>query len=292
MSASNANTEKMPERVFFCAISNISSGSCSEDCSFCTQSARFHARIETYREKPIEEIVHEAHAARKNLASGFCLVSSGKGITPSRLAFVTKAARAITAAEPELNIIACNGTATPEDLQRLKESGVGSYNHNLETSEAYYQKICTTHTWRERYETCLAVKASGLRLCSGGIFGMGESEKDRRDLVASLKSLRPDSIAINFFHPNPALPIKDNPLEIEEAFDIIRFVRSELPESRIMIAGGRERMFGSRQGEIFAAGADAIVVGNYLTTSGEAPRHDIEMVQSLGLRIARNCHDD
>ncbi len=291
MNASNANSEKTPKRVFFCAISNISSGSCSEDCAFCTQSAHFHTGIETYRRKPIARIVEEAHAARRSLAVGFCLVSSGKALEASKLAFVTEAARAVKAAEPELNVIACNGTATRDALLVLKESGVGSYNHNLETSESYYRRICTTHSWKERYETCLAIKESGLKLCSGGIFGMGESPRDRKDLVASLKSLEPDSVAINFYHPHPALALPKSDLQIDEALDLIRFVRSELPTSLIMIAGGRERMFGERQEEIFAAGADSIVVGDYLTTGGAAPRQDIQMVQSLGLRIARSCHD-
>ncbi len=281
----------MPKEVFFCAISNISSGSCSEDCAFCTQSAHFAADIPQYRRKSIATIVQEAHRARARRATGFCLVTAGKGITPARLEFVTQAARAVREAEPDLGIIACNGTATFEELCALKEAGVASYNHNLETSEAYYAKICTTHTWRERFETCLRVKEAGLKLCSGGIFGMGERAQDRRALIDALVALEPDSVAINFFHPNAALPLPENTLEVEEALDTIRMVREALPKSRIMVAGGRERMFGARQPEIFAAGCDAIVVGDYLTTAGEAPHRDIEMVTALGLEIARSCHD-
>jgi biotin synthase len=118
---------------------------------------------------------------------------------------------------------------------------------------------------------------------------MGESEKDRLSMIASLKELQPDSIAINFFHPNEALPIKSNTLDIDEALDLIKYVRDELKNSRIMVAGGRERMFGDRVSEIFDAGCNSIVVGNYLTTSGEKPNKDIQMIESLGLEIASNC---
>ena len=275
--------------IYLCAISNISSGSCSEDCSFCTQSGRNHADIETYRQKSVEEVIKEAKKARENRAIGFCLVTAGKGMTDSKLEYVSKTAMAVKKAVPDLNIIACNGTATLEELKELKKCGVGSYNHNLEASENYYRQICTTHTWKERYQTCENVKVAGLNLCSGGIFGMGESVEDRVSMIASLKQLQPASIAMNFFHPNEALPIKSNSLDIEIAFDLIRYMKNELKNSRIMVAGGRERMFGDRVSEIFKAGANSIVIGNYLTTSGEAPNKDIEMIESLGLEIAKSC---
>ncbi len=276
--------------VFLCAISNISSGSCSEDCSFCTQSARYSAQIEVYKYKEISQIVNEAKRAKENRAVGFCLVTSGKGMNDAKLEYVSKAATAVKKAVPDLNIIACNGTATLEELRELKKSGVGSYNHNLETSENFYKSVCTTHDWSERYQTCVNVKDAGLKLCSGGIFGMGENKKDRESLVASLVSLSPKSVAINFFHPNDALPIKSNPLNIDEALKVITYVKKNLQNSKIMIAGGRERMFKSRVSEIFKAGANAIVIGDYLTTLGIKPSDDIKMIESLGLEIAKDCN--
>jgi len=289
MNVSNVSTESMPKSpIFLCAISNIASGSCNEDCSFCTQSVRYGADIERYKEKPIEAIVKEAIAAQENQAIGFCLVTAGKGITPARLRFVCDAAEAVKKAVPELNIIACNGLAKKEDLQTLKDHGVGSYNHNLEASEAYYKKICTTHTWGERYETCLRAKDVGLNLCSGGIFGMGESEEDRYSLIQSIKEIQPVSIAMNFFHPNEALPLQKS-LTADESLSWIKRMREAMPKQRVMVAGGREITFKDRQGEIFEAGANAIVIGNYLTTSGEAPNQDIQMLKSLGLEIAQSC---
>jgi len=287
----SANIGLMPSRqVFLCAISNISSGSCNEDCSFCTQSVRFKADINRYRQKPIDEIVIEAKRARDNMAIGFCLVTAGKGITPSKLEFICEAAKAVKKEVPNLNIIACNGTATIEELKILKESGVGSYNHNLESSQAYYEQICTTHSWEERYQTCLNVKEVGLNLCSGGIFGMGESENDRESLIQSICELEPASVAMNFFHPNVALPLEKT-LDIEESLSWIRKMRKSVgDQTRVMVAGGREISFKDRQGDIFKSGANSIVVGNYLTTTGNEPHHDIEMIKALGLEIAVDCN--
>ena len=289
MNVSNVNIESMPKSpIFLCAISNIASGSCNEDCSFCTQSVRYGANIERYKEKPIVTIVEEAKRARENQAIGFCLVTAGKGITPNTLRFVCDAAEAVKKEVPELNIIACNGLATKEDLQTLKNHGVGSYNHNLEASEAYYKKICTTHTWAERFQTCMNVKEMELNLCSGGIFGMGETQEDRSSLVASIKELQPVSIAMNFFHPNVALPLEKS-LTSEESLLWIKTMRKEMPTQRIMIAGGREITFKDKQIEIFEAGANAIVIGDYLTTAGNAADKDITMLKSLGLEIAQSC---
>ncbi len=272
--------------IFLCAISNISSGSCSEDCSFCTQSARYKADIQTYKQKSIDQIVNEAKAARANRAVGFCLVTSGKGMNDQKLEYVCQAATAVKKAVWDLNIIACNGTATVDELKELKKCGVGSYNHNLESSENYYRKICTTHSWSDRYQTSLNVKKSGLKLFSGGIFGMGESKEDRVSLISSIKELQPATVAMNFFHPNEALPIKENLLDIDNALRLIQYMSSELENSRIMVAGGREYMFKDRVGEIFKSGANAIVIGDYLTTCGDKPNRDLEMIESLGLEIA------
>ena len=280
----------MKKEIFLCSICNISSGSCAEDCGFCTQSAKHHADIMRYKYKAIEQIVLEAKNATNYGALGFCLVTSGFGLDDKKLAFVCEAARAVRAELPGIHLIACNGIANLEQLKTLKDAGVNSYNHNLETSKRYYEKICTTHSWEERFQTCLAVKESGLHLCSGGIFGLGESKEDRESFIESIKELSPATMPLNFYHPNPALPLQANPLSEEEALEIITRVRKALPETMLMVAGGREITFKSRQSDIFAAGADAIVIGDYLTTKGQAPTEDLEMIRSLGYEIAKSCH--
>lgn len=280
----------MKKSIFLCAISNISSGSCAEDCGFCTQSAKHKADIERYKYKSIDQIVFEAENATNNGALGFCLVTSGLGLDDKKLAYVCEVARAIRAKLPDIHLIACNGIATVEQLKTLKEAGVNSYNHNLETSKAFYDKICTTHSWEERYQTCLNAKEAGLSLCSGGIFGLGESEEDRASFIESVKSLGPFTMPLNFFIANPALPIKAEALSEEEALGIIRNVREALPETRLMVAGGREIVFKSPECDFFEAGADAIVIGDYLTTKGELPEKDRTMIERLGYEISQNCH--
>ena len=276
--------------IFLCAINNILSGTCLEDCQFCTQSVRYHADIERYSYKAIDRIVEEAKAAKANGALGYCLVTAGKGLDEKKTEFVARAARAIKAEIPGLNLIACNGTADREQLRYLKEHGIDSYNHNLETSEAYYPKICTSHGWQERYQTCVDAKSAGLTLCTGGIFGMGESEKDREELLDAIVSLRPESTPLNFYHPNPALPIKTRNLTQEEGLEIIRRAREMLgEESLLMVAGGRELLFSGSEAKMFEAGANAIVIGNYLTTSGQAPHQDLELLAKLGYAVATDC---
>ena len=279
----------MSEKIFLCSICNINSGTCKEDCKFCSQSVRYKADIDRYKQKPIEDIQKEAIAARDSGALGFCLVTADKGLNDKTLEFVCSVAKAVQEVAPELRLIACNGTATLEQLLTLKAAGIKAYNHNLETSKAFYPKICTTHPWSERYETCQNVNAAGLVLITGGIFGLGENQEDRVSMLQSLASLNPTSVPINFYHHNEALELEPNPLNVDEALTLIKLTRKMLPTAeRIMVAGGRELMFGERQDEIFAAGANSIVIGNYLTTSGRAMNKDLEMLRSLGLDVAKS----
>jgi len=278
----------MSEEIFLCSICNINSGTCKEDCKFCSQSVRYKADIERYKQKPMEQILQEAQTARDNGALGFCLVTADKGLTDKTLEFVCNVAKEVQAVAPELRLIACNGTATLEQLLVLKGAGIKAYNHNLETSEAFYPQICTTHPWSERYETCQNVNAAGMVLISGGIFGLGESQEDRVSMLESLKSLNPTSVPINFYHHNEALELEPNPLTTDEALALVRLTRKTLDKAeRIMVAGGRELMFGPRQAEIFENGANSIVIGNYLTTKGRVMSKDLEMLNSLNLKVAK-----
>jgi biotin synthase len=276
------------QKIFLCSICNINSGTCKEDCKFCSQSVRYKADIERYKQKPMDEILQEAKNARDNGALGFCLVTADKGLNDKTLEFVCSVAQEVQKVAPELRLIACNGTATLEQLLILKSAGIKAYNHNLETSEAFYPQICTTHPWSERYETCQNVNKAGLILISGGIFGLGETQEDRISMLESLKSLNPTSVPINFYHHNEALELKPNSLSVDEALGLIKLTREMIPNAqRIMVAGGRELMFGSRQNEIFEAGANSIVIGNYLTTTGRVMSKDLKMLRELNLEVAQ-----
>ena len=278
----------MSKEIFLCAICNINSGTCKEDCKFCSQSVRYKADIQRYKQKPMQDILEEAKLARDNGALGFCLVSADKGLNDKTLKFVCDVAKEIQKTVPELRLIACNGTATLKQLLTLKEAGIKAYNHNLETSKSYYPNICTTHSWDERYETCKNVNEAGLVLISGGIFGLGESQEDRISMLESLKSLNPVSVPVNFYHHNEALELEPNPLSVDEALSLVRLTRKIVSNAkRIMVAGGRELMFGSREKEIFENGANSIVIGNYLTTKGKVASQDLDMLTSLDLQVAK-----
>ena len=277
----------MSEKIFLCSICNINSGTCLEDCKFCSQSVRYKADIERYKQKDIKLIQQEAITARDNGALGFCLVTADKGLTDKTLAFVCDVAKAVGEVAPTLRLIACNGTASVEQLLTLKAAGIKAYNHNLETSESFYKEICTTHPWSERYETCQNVNTAGLVLITGGIFGLGETQVDRVSMLKSLASLNPTSVPINFYHHNEALELEPNTLKVDEALSLIELTRKTIPNAeRIMVAGGRELMFGERQNEIFDYGANSIVIGNYLTTNGRAMNKDLDMLKSLQLEVA------
>jgi biotin synthase len=275
------------KKIYLCAISNIRSGACNEDCKFCTQSVRWGADINRYKEKNIQTIVNEAKLAKKNRAAGFCLVTSGKNLDGKTLEYVCRAASAVLK-ETDITVIACNGTADRESLKELKKAGVEIYNHNLETSREYYPEICTTHTWDERFETCENIKSVGLQLCCGGIFGMGESENDIESLIKSLKKLKPEGIPLNFFIENPNLPLKATHNR-EFALGIVERFANEFKEAIIMLAGGREIVFGSEWIEALKRGANSIVIGDYLTTKGERPDKDLEILIKEGFEIADEC---
>jgi biotin synthase len=276
--------------IYLCAISNISSGNCSENCKFCTQSAHFNVKIDKYKQKPIDEVVKEAKIAKKNRAVGFCLVTAGKGLNDKNLEYICKVAKVVKK-EVDISLIGCNGIATKEQLIELKKAGIEHYNHNLETSKRFYKNICTTHSWEERFETCLNVKEVGLNLCTGGILGLGEKKRDRYSFLASIKELNPMSVPLNFFIPNEKLPLKETKITKEEAIFWIKKFRKTLPKSIIMLAGGRELIFGDEWIEGLKAGANAIVIGNYLTTKGEVANKDIEELEKNNYKIAKSCNE-
>lgn len=274
------------KNIFLCAICNVESGTCNEDCKFCTQSVRYKADIERYKQKEISQIIEEAKRAKANGATGFCLVTAGKGLTDKRTKFIAQAATELKKEKLGLILIACNGTATLEQLKELKAAGIDRYNHNLETARDFYETICTTHSWDERYQTCLNAKEAGLPLLCGGIFGMGETQEQRISMIESIASLEPVNVPLNFFHPNEALPLVENTITRTEAFELIELARKMIPKAKkIMVAGGRELMFGEEQYKIFERGANAFVIGDYLTTAGRSPKDDIAELERLGYKI-------
>jgi biotin synthase len=272
------------EDVHFCAIVNARSGACSEDCAFCAQSARHAADVDAYPLRSPDEIL----AARPDAAGGigaFGIVTSGPTVTDAEFPRLLEAVRRLRAAWTG-RVCASLGTLRPEQLRALREAGLHSLHHNLETSEAFFPSICTTHAWRERVRTVRAAKAAGLAVCSGGLFGLGETWTDRVDLALALRDLGVTSVPLNFLNPVPGTPLGSRPpLPAEEALRIIALFRLLLPAATIRVCGGRPLVLGDQQGEIFRAGADALVTGNYLTTPGIDPDADRALVRRAGLTL-------
>lgn len=276
--------------VDLCSIINIKSGNCSENCGYCSQSAH-HPGINSpiYGLKSTEEILAQAKAAEAAGARRFCLISQGRGIkynSPKSAEFeqILETVRQIIA---ETNIKPCCalGEVTPEQAQALSEAGVTRYNHNLETSENFFEEIVTTHSWRDRVETVKNVKAAGIQACTGGIMGMGENWEDRVDLALALRELEVESVPLNLLDARPGTPLAGRPkLDPYEALKIIAIFRLILPEQIIRYAGGREAVMGELQALGLKAGINAMLVGNYLTTLGQPADQDRAMLEALGLQ--------
>ncbi len=275
--------------VDLCSIVNIKSGNCSENCSFCSQSSHHPGQDSpVYGLKTQEEILAQAKSAAAAGAKRFCLVSQGRGIkynSPKSQEF-----EQILATVKEIivqtNIKPCCalGELTLEQAQELKEAGVTRYNHNLEASENFFPKIATTHSWSDRVATVKNLKAAGIQACTGGIMGMGESWSDRVDLAFALRELEVESVPLNLLNPRSGTPLaQQNKLDPYQALKAIAIFRFILPHQIIRYAGGREAVMGELQNMGLKAGINAMLIGHYLTTLGQPPEKDSDMLESLGL---------
>ena len=260
-----------------CALMNIKSGGCSEDCAFCAQSSHNEAKVDIKTLSSREEIIKNSKAVHeKNLT--FCVVSSGRRLSHDEVQNVSDALRKC---KGELH--ASLGILSEEEFRLLKDSGVCCYNHNLETSRRYYPSIVSTHSYDDRIKTVKAAKKAGLSVCCGGIFGMGETWEDRKALCLELKILDIDTIPINFLNAIPGkrlTPPMESPLEL---LKIVSMFRLAHPDRTIKVCGGREANLGKMQPLIFCAGANGYISGDYLTTKGDTVESDNEMIRVLGL---------
>jgi biotin synthase len=277
-------------RVSFCVIINAKSGLCSEDCAFCSQSRVSRAEIPRYPLLSREKLMEGAQAAAAAGAARFSLVTSGRDIGTSREKEVILEAVAAIRERVGIKVCASLGLADRVFLEELKAAGLSRYHHNLETARSYYPKICTTHRYEERLATVAAAKAAGLEICVGGIFGLGETLRQRQEMAQTLKELDPDAIPLNFLHPLPGTRLAEQPLLPPlEALQIIAAFRLSFPEKTLIICGGRLPTLRSLGPLMFVAGANALMTGDYLTTKGRLPEADREMVQDLGLELEGVC---
>ncbi len=269
-----------------CALSNIKSGNCSEDCKFCAQSGHYKTDAPVYPQITVEEIVSQAKDAEVMGATEFCMVSSGWGATNEKEFQVVLEAVGRISKETKLFVDCSLGFLTGDQMRVLKEAGLYRNNHNLEASRGYFEKICTTHTYQQRMDHVEMVRHYGIHPCSGGILGMGETAEDRIDLAFDLKKIGATCVPINILNPRRGTPLGDvEPLEPLEIIKYIAIYRLILTASTIKIAGGREVNLRDLQAMAMQAGANGLIIGNYLTTMGRNPQQDIQMLKDLGFHV-------
>jgi len=279
--ANKARQDFAGSSLDLCTIMNAKSGLCAEDCKFCAQASRHSTGIPTYPLKNKEEMMEAAMQAKMMGAERFGIVTSGDELSKNELNLVIDAVREITG-KTGIKVCASLGKISEEGFIFLKKAGLSRYHHNLETSEKYFTKIVTTHTYQERIDTIKAAKKAGLQVCSGGIIGMGETLDDRIGLALTLKELNVDSVPINILVPINGTPLDSiNPLSAGEAIRAIALFRIILKDKAIKIAAGRESVLKDFQALAFMAGANGMLIGGYLTVKGRAPQEDLQLAEEI-----------
>jgi biotin synthase len=265
---------------------NAKSGRCPEDCSFCAQSSFYdnNTGINKYPLLPKETILAQARKAKEEGANSFCLVCAYRAPPQKDFEQICDTIREIKD-NLSIDVNVSLGFMTQERAKKLKDLGVKRYNHNLETAESYFSQICRTHDFVDRVNTAKIVKEEGLELCCGGIIGMGETVQQRVELGFALQSLQPDEVPVNILIAREGTPFSNyTPISTEEVIKTIATFRFLMPKTIIKIAGGREVHLKKDDKTVLKAGANGIITGGYLTTSGNKPKDDIQMIKEIGFK--------
>ncbi len=292
-SANRVRLHFFGDKISLCAISNAKSGDCSENCSFCSQSTYHGTAIETYPLANSETLVSAAKEAASHNAEAFGVVAAWRGLREgSDLDAILERIRSLKTAGHTRTDASLGIIEDPKIAVMLKEAGLAFYNHNLETARSFFPNICSTHGYDLRMKTIEYCKSAGMGICSGGIFGMGESLDQRVELALTLQSLDVDVVPLNFLNAITDTPMEDqSPLRPMEILKIISIYRLMLPSKDIMTAGGREMHLRDLQSWMFTAGASHTLIGSYLTTSGRNSDDDLRMIEDLDLRHSASCEE-
>ncbi|MHC4403959.1 MAG: biotin synthase BioB [Planctomycetota bacterium] len=271
-------------RVALNFLVNAKSGRCGEDCGYCSQSGVSKADVTRHDMLRPEEILDGARLAARQKAGTYCIVVSGRQPADRDVAAIEDVTPRIRQAHA-LKICVSAGLLTEEQVARLKACGVNRISHNLNTSERFYPKICTTHTYAERLATLEAIRRAGLEICSGGIIGMGEEDADVVELACRLGRLGAEAVPVNFLIPIPGTPLESvRRLNPRYCLKVLALFRLANPGCELRIAAGREVHLKSLQPlGLFAA--NSIFVGDYLTTKGQPPEEDYRMIEALGFEV-------
>jgi biotin synthase len=265
-----------------CAIMNVKSGGCTEDCAFCAQSRHHETGVPVRPLASADEIVKACAAAREKDLD-FCVVSSGRRLSRADVGAVAEAVRRCGG-----GLHASLGILSERDFLVLRDAGVVCYNHNLETSRRFFPHIVSTHKWDERVETVRAAKNAGMKVCSGGVFGIGENWQDRKSLCCTLRDLDVDIIPLNFFNPVEGTRLTapvESPMEF---LKIVSLFRMAFPARMIKVCGGREYHLKRLTPLMFFAGANGYISGGYLTTAGDGVESDDNLIKALSLEKVRD----
>ena len=284
-------THHDPGSVQLSTLLSIKTGACPEDCAYCPQSVRHQSSIENEALLPLEEVLEHARAAKAAGATRFCMGAAFR--SPKRKDIERIGAMVSAVRELGMETCATLGMLTPDQAQELKSAGLDYYNHNLDTSEEFYDEIITTRTYQDRLDTLTAVRDAGLHVCCGGIVGMGESQRDRAQFLVTLANLpqQPESVPINQLVRVPGTPLAGT--EDVDPFDFIRTIavaRIMLPHSQVRLSAGRSEMSDELQALAFLAGANSIFYGDKLLTTGNPDvTRDRTLLARLGLRPAADA---
>jgi len=268
-------------RVRLHLLQNAKSGVCPEDCMFCSQSLKHESAVEQYGMQSVEELVEGARNAHGSGAVTYCIATATRGPSSHEIDTVCSAVDSLKRSYP-LKVCVSLGLLKPGQAERLYESGVDRYNHNLETSGRYFPSIVTTHSWEDRFRTLTMARAAGLEICSGGIIGMGEAPEDRVDLALALREIGPESVPLNFLDPRPGTPLAETMrLSPQECLKVLAMFRFVHPEADVRLAGGREAALDKMQPLALYA-ANSIFTSGYLTTPGQGLSEDLELIAQAG----------
>ena len=283
--AHDVRLDRMGTTVEVEGILSARTGGCPEDCAFCSQSSRFDTGVQA---TPFLDTVEVLNAARETAALGaseFCIVLAVRGPDERTLNRILELVPLVNS-ETGLDVAVSAGILERAQAFRLAAGGVHRYNHNLETARSFFPQIVTTHTWEERFDTCLLVREAGMELCCGALLGMGESVEQRIELLGQLRDVAPCEVPLNFLNPRPGTPLQIR--RVVAPLDAIRWIalfRLALPGVILRYAGGREVTLRELQAMGMTSGINALIVGNYLTTLGRAPEDDLQMLADLRMPI-------
>ena len=282
-----------------CSIVNAKAGDCAEDCGFCAQSVHFDTGIDTYGFLDPEEILKAAKRAEADGAQRFGIVVAEKGVSkdnrPDEWAEVLRAIRLVRE-ETDVEVDASLGILTEEEAAILADEGINHYNHNIETSPRFFPEIVDTHSFEDRVATLEVAKEAGMDLCAGVILGMGESPTDRVDAAIALQDIGVSSLPVNVLNPVAGTPLGEEfggsaDITTKEIIRTIAVYRLLHPYARVRLTGGREANLDEDEQHLpFEAGADGILTGDYLTTEGQSPADDIEVMERAGMEPNRDAN--